>query len=78
MLEMNLEQEISALHRMLPGLRGDQRTGWVVIVGEDFKGNFGSFEDAAAFAMDQFPSEDFLIRHTDAPIPQVPFVVLES
>jgi hypothetical protein len=78
MLEMNLEQEISAFHRMLPGLRVGRRTGWVVIVGEDFKGHFPSFEEAAAFALEAFPSDDFLIRHTDAPMPQVPFVVLES
>lgn len=78
MLEMNLEKEISAFHRLLPSLRSEHRVGWVVIVGEDLSGPFSSFEEAAAFAVETFPAEDFLIRHTDAPMAQVPFVVLES
>ena len=72
---MNLEQEISTFRRLLPSLRAERRVGWVIIVGEDFKGNFASFEDAAAYAAAKFPTADFLIRHTDAPMAQAPFAV---
>ncbi len=75
---MNLEQEISTFHRLLPSLRAERRVGWVIIVGDDFKGNFPSFEDAAAYAVAEYPAENFLIRHTDAPMAQVPFVVADN
>lgn len=78
MLEMNLEQEISAFHRLLPSLRAQHRVGWAIVVGSDCRGTFQSFEEAAAFAIREFPAEEFLIRHTDAPMPQVPFVVVDN
>jgi hypothetical protein len=78
MLQSHLEEEISAFHRLLPGLRAGRQVGWVVIFGQELKGNFRTFEEAAAFALEAFPTGDFLIRHTDAAMPQVPFVVLDS
>ena len=75
---MNLAQEISAFHTLLPTLRATHREGWVVIVGDDYEGSFPSFEAAAAFAVEHFPDREFLIRHTDAKVPQVPFIVVEN
>ncbi len=75
MSEVNLEREVSAFHRLLPGLRASHRTGWIVMVGEDCQGRFATFEEAADFALGSFADTQFLIRHTDEPPAQVPFVV---
>ncbi len=75
---MNLAEEISAFHAMLPTLRATHREGWVVIVGAECEGNFASFEAAATFAVERFPAREFLIRHTDARVVQVPFIVVEN
>ncbi len=75
---MNLAEEISAFDAMLPTLRATHREVWVVIVGTECEGNFPSFEAAAAFAVEHFPGQEFLIRPTEAKVAQIPFVVVEN
>ncbi|MGH7025484.1 MAG: hypothetical protein ACREEB_18100 [Caulobacteraceae bacterium] len=75
---MNLAEEISAFHTLLPKLRAKHQEGWVVIVGANCEGAFPTFEAAAAFAVERFPDREFLIRHTNASPAQVPFIVVES
>lgn len=75
---MDLAEEISAFHTLLPTLRATRREGWVVIVGGECEGNFSSFEAAAGFAVEHFSSKEFLIRHTGAKVAQVPFIVVET
>ena len=78
MPELNLAEEISAFHAMLPSLRASRREGWVVIVGTECEGAFPSFEAAAQFAVERFADRDVLIRHTDSKVAQVPFIVVEN
>jgi hypothetical protein len=78
MSTLNLAREISAFNRLLPRLRCQYGHSWVVFVGDDCKGGFSAFDEATSFAFREFPAEHFLIRHTDATEPQVPFVVVED
>lgn len=78
MREMDLAEEITAFHTLLPKLRADHKEGWVVIVGTNCEGSFPTFEAAAQFAVRTFPDREFLIRHTDARVAQVPFILVES
>lgn len=78
MREMNLAEKISAFHAMLPTLRATHREGWVVVVGSECEGDFASFEAAAAFAVERFSDREFLIRHTDGRVAQVPLIVVEN
>lgn len=75
---MDLAQEISAFHRILPSLRAEHREGWLVIVGETFEGSFASFEAAAKSALERFPDREFLIRHTDDVQAEIPFIVVDG
>ncbi len=73
----SLATEISAFNRQLPQLRREYGHSWVVFVGEECKGGFDDFDTAAQFAVRQYSEHQFLIRHTDATEPQVPFVVVK-
>lgn len=75
---MNLAKEISAYNRLLPNLKVEYGHSWVVFVGDECKGGFAAFDEAAEFAVREFPATHFLIRHTDAVDAQVPFVVVED
>ena len=78
MSEIDLTTEITAFLRQRPLLRQSLGARWVIFVGDVCKGDFSRFEEAADFALTHFASERFLIRHTDAPEPQIPMFVVQN
>ncbi|MEI9965968.1 MAG: hypothetical protein WDM92_16355 [Caulobacteraceae bacterium] len=78
MADLNLAKEVATFNKLLPALRETYGASWVVIVGDDCRGGFPAFENAAEFAVKNFPDVEFLIRHTDAAEPQIPFALVEA
>ncbi len=78
MAELDMSETIAAFHAQRPRLLQEQGPSWVVFVGADFKGAFKEFDEAASFALEKFGDAQFLIRHTEEHIPQVPLVVVEA
>ncbi len=78
MATLAFTQEIAAFERLLPKLRSQFGSAWAVIVGDDCKGGFPDFAKAAAFAVQNFGSAEFLIRHTDDRQAQIPFVAIDD
>ncbi|HEV7353081.1 MAG TPA: hypothetical protein VGN74_08150 [Brevundimonas sp.] len=72
-----LTEEIKAFDDMLPRLRQEYGGVWAVLVGQDFKGAFQEFRQAAAFAVANFADTPFLIRHTEQHTAQIPFVAID-
>jgi len=75
---VDLSEEIAAFHAQRSAILRDQGPCWVVMRHNHLERTFQSFEDAAAFAIVQFPNEPFLIRHVDEGTPHVPLVVIEA
>lgn len=78
MPELDMSEAISAFHAQRPRLLQEHGPSWVIFVGPAFKGAFKTFDAAAGFALEKFPGEQFLIRHTDEHIPHVPLAVVEA
>lgn len=77
-MNVDLSREIAAFRRTKPKLIQDFGSVWVIFVDDDLKGHFLSFQEAANFALEHFPDEQFLIRNTTEPPLQIPLVAVEE
>ena len=73
-MDTALSEEIRAFEQLLPKLRQDCGSAWIVMVDKVLKASFSEFQQAAKFAIDKFPDRQFLIRHTDQQQVDLPFV----
>ncbi len=71
-------EQISAYRQLLPQIKKERGAVWAVLVDSQLKETFSEFADAARFALERFPDEEVLIRHTDELKETVPFLVLED
>jgi hypothetical protein len=77
-VNIDLTLEIEAFKRAKSELIARYGSAWVVFVDASCKGQFSSFQQAAEFALDAYPHEQFLIRHTTEPPLQVPMVAVQE
>lgn len=75
---MALEKEKAVYDARLEEFRRDHRHEWVVISGDTILNFFDRFETAALIAIQTFGQKPFLIKQIDAPLVQLPFVILPS
>ncbi len=73
-----LANEISVFEKLLPSIREKHGAVWAVVANRDFQGGFSSFSEAIQYAAKRFPVGQFLVRHTEAQQPYIPFVVVEE
>lgn len=78
MTNTDLSSEIAAFMRQKPKLVADYGSSWVVFIGDVCRGHFALFEEAAKFAVANYGQEQFLIRHTTEPPPQIPLVFVDA
>jgi hypothetical protein len=73
-----LSEQIAAFSNMLPQIREDFGSAWVLFAnGRPVRG-FKDFEQAALYAFKHYGAEQVLIRHTDDQRVTVPFVIAEN
>lgn len=75
-MNIDLSREIGAFQRSKAHIISTHGAVWVVFVGDDCKGQFPNFQEAAQFALRTFPNDRFLIRNTMEPPLQVPMVAI--
>ena len=73
-----LLNEIEAFERMLPDIRAQHGSAWVLMAHQTVQGAFRSFDAAARRAMDGFAGQQVLIRHTSEERPSFPFLTAED
>lgn len=73
-----LSQEIEAFQSQLTSIRQKYGSGWAVVVDRSCRAAFPNFEAAATYAVENFPTAQYLIRHTDERQAQIPFVAVEE
>lgn len=78
MASVDLSVEIAAFMQQKPALIREFGSAWVVFVRDVCEGHFAEFQDAARFAVKNFATSTFLIRHTDDLSPQVPMFIVED
>jgi hypothetical protein len=78
MADTDFTREIRAFVDQKPALAAKYRASWVVFVGDQFKGHFDSYEQAAEFALKRHRNETFLIRNTNAAGPDIPRLFVEG
>lgn len=74
MHKVDLTDEVRAFLRDRADLKAEHGSKWVVYLGQEFRGAWEEFEDAAAFAMKHFGGQPFLIQDIDARDECVPMV----
>ena len=67
-----LSQQIATFDRLLPELRRARGDVWAVVSAERLEDAFGTFEQAASYAVERGLLGDVLIRHTNARRPTPP------
>lgn len=77
-MDADLTTEIRAFLNQRPRLLSKYGAAWVVFVGDEFKGHFSSYAQAAEFALNNFRSQQFLIRNTNAVEPDIPMLFVEG
>ena len=75
---VTLSEEIATFDRLLPDMRKNLGDVWAVVSASRLEDAFGTFEQAASYALDRGLLGKVLIRHTNAPPPYVPFVAIEE
>ncbi len=71
----DLDAQIEAYERLLPDIKSEHGSTWVVITDEKLVGTFRAFPEAAKFAHETFPERAVLIRHTDSrKVETAPFI----
>jgi hypothetical protein len=78
MIVTPLANEIQTFQMLLPELRQKYGSTWAVVVGDSLTGTFNDFNSAAEFAVKNFSSREFLIRHTDEAQVSIPYVAIED
>lgn len=74
----SLKREIEAYESMLPDIRRDHGSVWVVMVHEKLVETFRAFADAARFVDANYQDQQVLIRHTDQHKESAPFVEISG
>ncbi len=60
-----LDEQIEAYEALLPTIKRQHGSTWVLITDRRLVGTFRAFADAARYAREHFAREPVLIRHTD-------------
>lgn len=74
MHDVDLTDEVRAFLRDRAQLKAKYGSQWVVYFGQECRGAWQDFADAATFAMSNFPGKPFLIQDIDARDECVPLV----
>ncbi len=61
-----LDEQIEAYEALLPDIKKQYGSAWVLIANRQLVATFNAFGDAAKYAHDHFGDEPVLIRHTDS------------
>ncbi len=70
-----LDEQIDAYEALLPLIKREHGSGWVLVAGRNLIRVFESFPEAARYARDHFGPQQVLIRHTDErSVESAPFV----
>jgi hypothetical protein len=70
--------EMSAFERLLPSIRKRHGSAWAVVANDACQGAFRTYQEAVEFAVGRFEPGDFLVKHTQAQTPYIPFVVVQD
>jgi hypothetical protein len=73
-----LDDQIDAYEALLPQIKKEHGSGWVVVAGKRPVRVFRDFAAAAGFARDNLSDQQVLIRHTDEAALTAPFVHIEG
>jgi hypothetical protein len=70
-----LDEQIAAYETLLPQIKRDYGSVWVLVARSELVSTFREFSAASRYARQNFQGEQVLIRHTDAqPVETAPFV----
>lgn len=70
-----LDRQKAAYFQLRPQIVADKREGWALVAREALVDVFAEFDVAASYAVEYFPNEDVLIRHTSEHRGIAPFIV---
>ena len=73
-----LDQQIQAYHRLLPDIKRSHGSVWALIAARKLVSTFDDFSSAAKYAIEHYPTEQVVIRHTDEAVETAPFVLIEE
>jgi hypothetical protein len=74
-----LDDQIEAYESLLPSIRRENRSGWVLVADRQLVKIFTSFPEAARYARQRFGSKQVLIRHTEErELESAPFVQVHA
>ena len=78
MMSVDFTRETEAFRRIKPKLIQDYGSVWVIFVGDELKGHFGTYREAALYSLEHLADCEFLIRNTTEPPLQIPLVAVED
>jgi hypothetical protein len=73
-----LAEKISKYREILPEIREEFGSVWVVLADDDLSRTFDKFSEAADYAIQNFTPGSYLIRHTDERRETIPYAVIEA
>ncbi len=72
------DKQSEAYLAQLPRLRQDYGAAWIVMVDAAVKAHFAEFEQAADYAIRNFPDSQFMIRHTSERPVEVTYIMVDE
>jgi hypothetical protein len=71
-----LDEQIEAYQAMLPEIKKEHGLVWALVAHRELIKTFGVFDVAARYAVEHFPNEQVLIRHTSERSEMAPFLLV--